>query len=70
MTIGALFWTLDSETQAKLMQFQWDLYGTKLNIPKPPDMEQNEWEVIVSEGLDAIDKFMRQAPSKSRGNNA
>ena len=59
----ALFWKLSPETQAALMQYQWDQYGEKLNIPPEPKEPVHEIPIHVDED---IDKFMRQAPSRSR----
>ncbi len=36
MTGNTLFWSLKPETQAALMQWQYDNYGEKMDIPTPP----------------------------------
>jgi len=62
-----LFWCLKSEDQAKLMQFQWDVYGLKLDIPTPPRASKSVWQTVMLESAEEIDKLMRQASSMSRG---
>jgi len=64
-----LFWCLTTETQAKLMQYQWDNYGEILNIPTPAQTSKGVWQSVQLENLEEIDRIMRQAPSRSRGKN-
>ena len=62
-----LFWCLESETQAALIQWQWDNYGERLKIPTPPMTSKAVWGVVVEENSEEIDRLIRQAPSRSRG---
>ncbi len=60
-----LFWRLSVENQALLMQYQWDEFGTKIDIPPLP--KQIEPKIVVDEDTKEIDKLMRQKPSRIRG---
>ena len=62
-----LWWCLETKTQAALIQLQWDTYGTKLEIPTPPQASKGAWLNVQMENSEEIDKLMRQAPSRSRG---
>ena len=65
-----LFWCLkvdrQAEIQAKLMQYQWDNYGEKLEIPTPPGTSDGVWLTVELENAEEIDRIMRQAPKKQR----
>ncbi len=60
-----LFWCLSVESQAALMQYHWDNFGTTLELPSRPEPGFDK-DIISTESLDEIDKLIRQAPSKSR----
>ncbi len=62
-----LFWILKPEDQVKLMKYQWDNYGEKLDIPTPPGTSRGVCLAAETENIDEIDRLMRQAPSNSRG---
>lgn len=62
-----LFWCLKPEDQAKLMQFQWDNHGDKLEIPAPGRTSEAAWQAVMLENSEEIDRLMRQALSRSRG---
>lgn len=64
-----LFWCLKTSAQAALMQYQWDNYETKLEIPTPPLTSKGVWLNVQIENSEEIDRIMRQAPSRSRGKN-
>lgn len=65
-----LFWCLESSAQAALMQYQWDNYELKLEIPTPPQTSKGVWMAVQVENSEEIDRLMRQAPSRSRGKDA
>jgi len=48
--------------QAQLLQYQWDTYNLLAEIPPHPFPNFNSYDMTLKE----IDKFMRQAPSRSR----
>jgi len=52
-----LFWLISAQSQALLIQYQWDTYGLKLTIPPNP---------YIGSLLTDIDKFMRQKPHHPR----
>lgn len=62
-----LFWCLESKAQAALIQYQWDNYELKLDIPTPPQTSKGVWLAVQTENLEEIDRIMRQPPSRSRG---
>ena len=65
---NTFFWILSSEDQAKLMMYQWDNYGTELEIAREKQPETYKTIVISeTEDTEEIEKIMRRAPSKSRG---
>ena len=65
-----LFWCLkvdrQAETQAALIQFQWDNYGEILKIPTPPMTSKGVWLTVETETIEEIGRLMRHAPSRSR----
>jgi len=64
LTTTPLFWLLKPADQAKLMQFQWDNFGTHLDIPKPPKTSVAAWKVTIEENTDEIERLMK-LPSHS-----
>ena len=64
-----LFWSLKPETQAALIQFHWDNYGERLQIPTPTMTSKGVWLTVEMESAEEIDRLMRQPPSRSRGKN-
>ena len=58
-----IFWCLEPGAQALLMQFQWNEYGYRLEVPRLPKDTHIDTEI---ESPEEIGKIMRQAPSKSR----
>lgn len=62
-----LFWCLEPKAQAALMLFQFQNYGTKLDIPAPPQTSRGVWLNTQLENADEIERIMRRAPSRSRG---
>lgn len=60
-----LWWCLDPEQQAALIQFQWDNYHEKLEIP--PMTYKGVWLEVAIENPSEIGRLMRQPPSRSRG---
>ena len=60
-----LFWCLEPAAQAALMQYQWQNYGTKLDIATPPT--QGVRVTGELENSSEIDRLIRQPPSRSRG---
>ena len=57
-----LFWRLTPEKQAKLMQYYWDNFGLRLEIPpEPKDIKTN------IEDVEEIDKIMRGKPHYEKG---
>lgn len=58
------WWHLEPAAQALLMQFQWDTYGFRLQIPLELGHGRVDTEI---ESPEEIDQIMRQAPSRSRG---
>ncbi len=56
-----LFWCLEPETQARLLQYQWDNYGETLDIPTPPQTAKSVWLAVQMENIEEIDRLMRQA---------
>lgn len=62
-----LWWCLKPESQAALMLFQFQNYGTKLDIPAPPQTSKGIWLNTQLETAEEIDHIIRQAPSRSRG---
>ena len=59
-----LWWHLESADQALLMQFQWDTYGYRLEIP--PVLGRGHIDTEL-ESVEEIGHLVRQAPSRSRG---
>ena len=57
-----LFWCLESNCQAKLMQWQWDNYGQKIEIPAPPRTSKAAWQAVQVENSDEIDRLIRKPP--------
>ena len=57
-----LFWELSVSEQAKLMQYQWDNYGEKLDLPPEPKEPGSTWDSISLESIEKIDKLMRRKP--------
>jgi len=57
--MAILFWSLSVDEQVALMQYQWQNYGTKLEVARPPEVGVL---VNIQVELDEIDKLMRQAP--------
>lgn len=66
-TMWPLFWCLTPECQAKLMQYQWDNYGFRLEIPPPLGASQNKWKIVLLESHEEIDRLMRQRPHYPKG---
>ena len=62
-----LFWCLSAQSQAALMQYHYDTYGTVLEPPAPPGNSASAWDSPWHESLEEIDRLMRQPPSRSRG---
>ena len=62
---GTLFWYLKPETQARLLQWQFDNYGEKLDIPTPPMTSKGVWLTVEMESAEEIDRLIRQPPSRS-----
>ena len=58
-----LFWRLTPENQVKLMQFYWDNFGLRLEIP--PEPKDTHIETIL-EPPEEIDKIMRQSRDVAR----
>ena len=56
---NTLFWNLKPETQAALMQWQYDNYGKKMDIPTPPMTSEGVWLNVKMENVQEIDKLMR-----------
>lgn len=46
-----LFWCLKPEAQALLMQYQWDKYGFRLEIPPPPS------DVLTETKLESLEEI-------------
>ncbi len=59
-----LWWCLEAEAQALLMQFQWDTHGYRLQIPPEPRSGNIDTEI---ESPEEIGRIIRRAPSRSRG---
>lgn len=57
---------ISDKALVELAQYQWLHYGTKLDI-MPRALEYSKQFFI--ESLAEIDRLMRQAPSRSRGQN-
>ena len=57
-----LFWCIDSQTQAQLMQWQFDNYGEVMEVPTPPMTSKGVWLATQTENIEEIDRLMRQAP--------
>jgi len=62
-----LFWELSAKAQAALMEYNWETYGEKMEVPSAPRQEPVTFPIVVEEDIEEIDKLMRQAPSTSRG---
>ena len=58
-----LWWHLEPAAQALLMQFQWDTYGCRLEIPPEPGHGHIDAEI---ESLEEIDRGMRRPPRHQR----
>jgi len=58
-----LFWNLSVETQAKLIQYQWDNFGSRINIPPEPKDIYIETSI---EPLEELEQIMKQAPEHQR----
>ena len=58
-----LFWCLKPDSQAALLQWQFDNYSEILKIPTPPTTSKGVWLAVEMESIEEIDKIMRQAPS-------
>lgn len=65
MIAWPLFWCLESEAQALLMQFQWDTYGQILEVPSPPQTSQGVWLAVQMENSEEIARLMKQ-PTRGR----
>jgi len=59
-----IWWCLEPAVQAALMQFQFDNYGYRLQIPPMLDFSGRDTK---PESLEEIDRELRKAPSRSRG---
>ena len=65
-----LFWCFSTdsdkqvECQKKLMQYQWDNFKERLNIP--PEPKQSPLSIPVNTDMEGIEleKFISQAPSR------
>ena len=57
-----LFWCLEPECQAMLIEFQWGSYGLKLQMPPMPD---SKFDTKV-ESPEEINRLMRQPPKHSK----
>jgi len=49
-----------------LLQFQYENYGQKLEIPVPPKTSKAVWQAVQIENREEIDRLIRQPPSRSR----
>ena len=61
-----LFWCLSARSQALLMQYNWDNFGIRLEIPPLPEEPEPIIPTPVDMTLAEIGEFMSQAPSRSR----
>lgn len=57
-----LFWCLKPEDQAKLMQYHWDNFGTRMDIPPAPDMPSDDWKIVLCETPEELARLMRERP--------
>ena len=57
---------ISAKAQALLKKYQFDTYGYRLEIP--PEIGRGHIDTDL-ESPQEIDKLMRQAPSRSRGQN-
>lgn len=63
-----LFWLLKPADQAKLMQYYWDNFGEKLDIPPYPGVSKAAWLVAMGEADPEIERLMKQPPrAEGRG---
>lgn len=62
-----LFWCISVKSQAALMQYQHEVYGTVLVPPTPPLTSEAVWATTWHESVEEIDRLMRMPPSRSRG---
>lgn len=58
-TTWSLFWCISAQSQAKLMQYHWDNYGFRLEIPSLPGDFHYDTEL---EPLEELERLMRQKP--------
>ena len=65
-----LFWCLEPETQAALMQYQWDNYELKLDIPTPHQTSKGVWLNTQLENADEIDRLIRQTRRHFKGGDS
>ena len=59
-----LFWCLKPEDQARLMQFQWDKFGLRLEIPPLPS------DIHIDTALESpeeIGRIIRKRPHHPKG---
>ena len=61
-----LFWCLSPESQANLMIAYYEITGTVLKPPLPPDTSKAIWEATLNENHEDFDKLMRQAPEHQK----
>lgn len=62
-----LWQCISPESLAKLILYQWDHYGLKLDLLS--GSESDIHVVTTIEPLEEIDHIMRQPPSRSKGKN-
>jgi len=61
----SLFWMLPSETQAKLMIYQWENFGTKLDIPEQPKQAPTNPEFEPEPDPELV-RMMQEKPHSPR----
>ncbi len=62
MNTFPLFLMLKPEDQVKLITFQWDNYGLKLDLPIQPKQEPFANSLILTETSEEYEREMRKAP--------
>jgi len=62
-----LFWSLKPETQARLLQWQFDNYGEKLGIPTLPMTSKGVWLAVEMESAEEINHLIRQTRRHFKG---
>lgn len=60
------FWSLKPADKAKLVVFQWEAYGSKMEIPAPEGVTITKWREAVEEASEEIDKIMRRPPRRQK----